>query len=390
MKVQHLFTTRRFGAGAALLSAVLFLSGCQPVTAPAQSALVAAQSQGEEQTPAQDQAVTPAAALAGTIWVANEEGNSLTAIDAATNKVVTTLNGIAGPHNVQAAADGSGVWAISGHEEMAIMIDPQTYAVHGAAPVGAHPAHIILSVDGKAVYVTNAEDDTVSVVDAATMQPVATVPVGDYPHGLRPSPDGRWVYVANMNAGTVSVIDTQNNTKVADIEVGEMPVQVGFAPDGKSAYVSLNGEDAVAQIDVATQTVSGKAETGRGPLQVFVTPDSQTLLVANQGTEDNPNTTVSFIDTRTLAEVAQVESGAGAHGVVVEPSGRYAYVTNLYGDSLAVIDIAAREVVATVPTGASPNGVSFLPGVVAAPPAPSVEIVLPAVSPAEHAEHHSG
>jgi YVTN family beta-propeller protein len=167
-----------------------------------------------------------------------------------------------------------------------------------------------------------------------------------------------------------------------------MPVQVGFAPDSRTAYVSLNSEDAVAQIDVAAHSVTGRATTGRGPLQVFVTPDGQTLLVANQGTEDAPSTTVSFIDTSTLEEVAQVESGQGAHGVAIEPSGRYAYVTNLYEDSLAVVDIATREVVATVPTGAHPNGVSFLPGQAALSPAMNINLVLPDVSPADHEEHH--
>jgi len=68
----------------------------------------------------------------------------------------------------------------------------------------------------------------------------------------------------------------------------------------------------------------------------------------------------------------------------------YAYVTNLYGNSLAVVDLAARKVVATVPTGAKPNGVSFLPGTAATPPAANIDLVLPAVSPEEHAKHHGG
>lgn len=379
MNVFALLVQKRTMMAIAGLAVAAVLSGCKPVAAPA------AEQQSTQQPSG---SATQIAAPVGSVWVANEDGNSLTVLDAATNEVVTTLNGIAGPHNVQAAADGSSVWAISGHDEMAVMIDPQTYTVHGAVPTGGHPAHIILSVDGRTVYVSNAEDNSVSVIDVATMQPVTTIAVGAYPHGLRPSPDGKWVYVANMEDGMVSVIDTASNTKTADIEVGAMPVQVGFAPDGKTAYVSLNGEDAVAQIDVATHTVTGKAATGVGPLQVFITPDSQTLLVANQGTEDAPSTTVSFIDTATLREVAQVETGEGAHGVAIEPSGHYAYVTNLYGDSLGVIDIADRQLVAVAPTGASPNGVSFLPGEVAPVPAASIDLVLPAVSPAEHEEHH--
>ena len=108
-----------------------------------------------------------------------------------------------------------------------------------------------------------------------------------------------------------------------------------------------------------------------------MTPDGKTLLVANQGTKEKPSTTVSIIDTSSFRVVDTVETGQGAHGVVIEPSGRYAYITNLYGDNLAVLDIPARQVVATVPTGSGPNGVSFIPGPVVAAPATQIELGLP-------------
>ena len=34
--------------------------------------------------------------IGGTMWVADEEGNSITVINAATNKVIATLNGVEG------------------------------------------------------------------------------------------------------------------------------------------------------------------------------------------------------------------------------------------------------------------------------------------------------
>ena len=138
------------------------------------------------------------------------------------------------------------------------------------------------------------------------MKTIATIPVGEYPHGLRPSPDGKWVYVANAKGTTLSVIDTATNTKVADIEVGQKPVQVGFSPDGKFVYFSLNAENAVGKVDVATRAPVGKVNVGIGPIQVFVTPDSEYLLAANQGTKDNPSTTVSIIDTTTFKVVGGV------------------------------------------------------------------------------------
>ncbi len=94
-------------------------------------------------------------------------------------------------------------------------------------------------------------------------------------------------------------------------------------------------------------------------MQVFVTPDNALVLAANQGTKDRPGTTVSFIDVKTFAVVGSVKTGKGAHGIVIEPAGRFAYVTNIYDNTVSVVDIAARKVVATIPTGAAPNGISF-------------------------------
>jgi len=108
--------------------------------------------------------------IQGTVWVADEYGNSLTVMDATTNNVVTTLTGIEGPHNLQVAPDGKSVWAVSGHEALAVMIDAATYKVHGTVMTGNEPAHIILTPDGQTAYATNGDDNTVTAIDVATMK----------------------------------------------------------------------------------------------------------------------------------------------------------------------------------------------------------------------------
>ena len=314
--------------------------------------------------------------VTGTVWVANEDGASLTAIDAGQNKVVTTLAGIEGPHNVQVSPDGRSLWAVSGHESLAVMIDAETLGLHGAVPTGNEPAHVVVTPDGQTTYTTNGADNTVSAIDTATMKLVATIPVGPGPHGLRPSPDGKWIYVANVAGTTLSVIDTRTNRKVADIEVGQSPAQVAFSPDGRFVYASVNGENAVAKVDVATRKLVGKVEVGVGPIQTYVSPDNRYLLVANQGTEERPSTTVSILETKSFEVLSAVETGEGAHGIVIEPSSRHAYVTNIYGNDVAVLDLKEQEVVARIPVGSKPNGVSFSPVTVSARPATKIELPM--------------
>lgn len=299
--------------------------------------------------------------VAGTVWIANEGGGSLTANDAATNRVVTTVTGVEGPHNVQVSPDGASVWTVSGHDGYAAMLASGSLNLHGVVATGSAPAHVVVSPDGATAYTTNGADNTVSVIDTSTMRATDTINVGQGPHGLRPSPDGRWLVVANVADTTLSIIDTRSNQLVTDVEVGKAPAQVAFSPDGRFVYTSLNGEDAVAKVDMATRRLVDTAAVGDGPIQTYVSGDNRYLLVANQGTEDAPGTTVSVIDTKTFTVTATVETGQGAHGIVVDPSSRHAYVTNIYGDDVAVLDLDELEIVARIPVGNKPNGVSFSP-----------------------------
>nr|WP_244242256.1 beta-propeller fold lactonase family protein [Nocardioides seonyuensis] len=295
----------------------------------------------------------------GTVWIANEGGGSLTAIDAATNRVATTVAGVEGPHNVQVAPDGASVWTVSGHDGYAAMLSAESLDLHGVVPTGSAPAHVVVSPDGSTAYTSNGADNTVSVIDTSTMKAISTVEVGQGPHGLRPSPDGRWLVVANVADTTLSVIDTRNNRLVTDVEVGNAPAQVAFSPDGRFVYASLNGADAVAKVDMTTRELVDTVAVGDGPIQTYVSGDNRYLLVANQGTEDSPGTTVSVIDTKTFTVKAEVETGQGSHGIVIDPSSRHAYITNIYGDDVAVLDLDELKVVARIPVGDKPNGVSF-------------------------------
>ncbi len=156
------------------------------------------------------------------------------------------------------------------------------------------------------------------------------------------------------------MIDVATNKKLTDIDAGKAPVQVAFSPDGKFVYSSLNGENAVGKVDVAERKLVGKVPVGRGPVQIYVTPDNGYVVVANQGTEKNPDDTVSIIDASNFTVAATVKTGKGAHGVAIDRKGTFAYIANSFADTVSVIDLRKRNVAATVPVGKQPNGISVL------------------------------
>lgn len=304
------------------------------------------------------------------VFVANEGGSSVSRVDLTTGNATAMTLGI-NPHNVQASSDGRSLFVVgttsdpghAGHDQpgMLVILDATAQNAQGAAEVeiGMHPAHVVVDADAKRAYATNSEDNTVSVVDIASKTVVTNIPTAAYPHGLRISPDGRELYVACVEDNSVSVIDIASASEVARIPVGAAPVQVAFTPDGKRVYVSLRDQNSIATIDRATRRVIDTIAVGRNPIQLYATPDSRFLYVANQGSEAEPDSTVSVIDIGTNRVTATIPVEHGAHGVVVGGDGAHAYVANTFSNSVTEIDVATQKVMRTFHVGTRPNGITF-------------------------------
>jgi len=325
----------------------------------------------------------------GTVFVANEDSGSVSVIDAASDKVIATITGVPGPHNLQVSSSRATLWITSAPLNRVVVLDVQTYELLATIPVGNHPAHVILTPNGHEAYVTNSGDNTVSIIDPATLKVTATVPLGAMPHGARPSPDGQYVAVANMDSGTVSVISTATHKVTSTIAVGAKPVQVGFSSDGTALFVSLNQTGEVARIDTATWKVTSSASSGPGPVQLFVAADNSVVAVANQGTQELPGTTLKLFSPLDLKLLATITTGRGAHGVVIAPGDLRAYVTNVYDDTVSVIDLVTHTAVATISVGDAPNGISFIAGAPAAPASAVISLQLEVPTAAkEHSHEH--
>jgi YVTN family beta-propeller protein len=305
------------------------------------------------------------------IYTANENG-SISKIDLSTNKVVETIKDVGMPHNVQISPNGkvaaytSPVKMEKGQTEhgsmsmngSAVFYDTETGKLIKRVAVGVHPAHIVFTQDGKYVLVTNNEDNNVSIIDANTYKLICNVPVGKGPHGFRISNDSKYAYIANMGEDTVSVVDIENQKELKKIKVGSTPVTTGITQDGKTLVVTINAENALAIVDLSTDKVE-KVKVGEGPAQVYIEADDKYAFVANQGTEDKPSNSVTKIDLSTKQVAATIQTGKGTHGVVVSPDNKYVYVTNIYEDTVSVIDNSSNKVIATIPVDKESNGISF-------------------------------
>ena len=312
----------------------------------------------------------------GKIYVANEHAGSISVIDAATNKVLKTININPGSstalmaHNVQVSPDGKTVWVTGvpmDHttDESLVVIDAKANTVLYRKDMGLHlhMAHVVLDAESKHAYVTATDASLVLQIDAHTLQTthVYTLPANHQPHGLRYQ-NGK-LYVANLEGKSISMIDVVSG-QITEIPVGGMVVQTAVSPDGKYVFASLFDTKEVVRYNLQTQALARipLPVSAQGPIQLYATPDSKKLFVCDQGVllSRPASDKVFVIDIEKATVTNTIKVGNAAHGVVVSKSGKMAYATNTNDGTVSVIDVETEKVIATVPVGITPNGISFL------------------------------
>ena len=129
------------------------------------------------------------AAGGGAIWVADEEGNTVSRIDAHSGaaKAIPVGNGPAG-----LAVGAGSVWVTLALDDRVARIDPETGAVRDTVRVGRRPAGV--AIGGGAVWTANSGDGTVSRIDPSSGRVTATIAVGASPQDVAVGGDDRvWV-----------------------------------------------------------------------------------------------------------------------------------------------------------------------------------------------------
>ncbi len=343
-------------------------------------------------------------ALTEKIYVAVEEEGTVNVIDPATNKSIKVIDLTEQetetkylPHNVQTSPDGKSVWvtanagmeehdvhtslfiptayADEGHGEMkmdtgdqVIVIDPQEDAIVKRIPLGSgqHLAHVVFTPDGSTALIAAQETNKLYKVDTSNfLQTEISLPEGSGPHGMRLSPDGKIAYVAFMDGKGLGIVDLANGTTEVEPLNGSV-VQTAVTPDGKYVAASVYETRSVALYDTALESVSYVAlpEGSEGPVQLYPTSDSRYVYIADQGVLQNrpANNKLYKLDLQTKEITESIAVGKAPHGVVINDDNSKAYVTNLEGNTVSVVDTKTGKEITQISVGSKPNGITIWKG----------------------------
>jgi len=307
-------------------------------------------------------------------------------------------------------------------DHTASLIDAATGKTIATVPTGLHPHEATVSPDGKLAVVADYgtgpnPGSTLTVIDIPGKKKLKAVSLGDYrrPHGVEwvkdnivavtveankalllvdiqsekvlnalvtdqttshmvvVTKDRAKAFVANIGSGTVTVLDLKENKKLADIETGAGAEGIALSPDGKEVWVTNRSANTVSVIDAATHVVLATLESKSFPIRVKFTTDGKHALVSNAQSGE-----VAVFDTKTRKEIRRIKmefspvndadkrlfgtqfgTSPVPVGILIEPSGAYAYVANTQADVVTVIDLKEWKIADRIVAGKEPDGLGF-------------------------------
>ncbi|MFH1502028.1 MAG: FlgD immunoglobulin-like domain containing protein [Candidatus Eisenbacteria bacterium] len=184
-------------------------------------------------------------------------------------------------------------------------------------------------------------------------------PGGDYPYDATIRPGGREVWICGAAGDSVMVIDRATNAITHRIPVGEYPNSIVFTDDGDRALVSARDGDLVTLISTSSYVPVGTLDVTAGSGGTSDGPGNMAL--------DRVTGLIYAVDWygNTLFEIASdgssvlnhVDVGSSLWQLVVDPLGRYVYLTDRGADVVRVITLPGLVEDRQVPVGNDPWGI---------------------------------
>jgi DNA-binding beta-propeller fold protein YncE len=268
------------------------------------------------------QHVTPSWDLR-TLWVGNNQGNSLTAVDPATGRPGRTVR-VADPYNLYFTPNGRRAIVVAEALNRLDFREPRTMRLRHSLRVPCRGVdHVDFSADGRELLASCEFSGHLLWVDVARERLLRVLRLrrGAMPQDVKLAPDGRVFYVADMAAGGVWVVDAARRRVVRFLRTGRGAHGLYASRDSRQLFVSNRDEGSISLISFATRKVSGKWRLpgGGSPDMGGVSADGRVLWLSGRYHAE-----VYAIDTRNGRLLARVPVGSGPHGLCVYPQpGRY-------------------------------------------------------------------
>jgi DNA-binding beta-propeller fold protein YncE len=261
------------------------------------------------------------------IYIALDDRDQVAEADAASRQIIRRMKLAGAPYGLAVDPEGKTLFVTCRNGDRVAVVDTDSFREVNSVAVGMGPVALAFcrTRAGDRLVVANAMSDDISVLSTAPLQELSRPAAGREPFAVAVTPDGTRAYVANRLVGLASLKTTPASELTVIDPVTTRVVQ-------RQPLDSANLSEGICVVP------------GRGwallPL-VKVRNLVPITQVAN-GWVMSSGLAVSDLRTGGLVQVPLDEANdyfADPSGVVVEPSGRRAFVASGGGDVVTVVDL---------------------------------------------------
>jgi YVTN family beta-propeller protein len=286
-----------------------------------------------------------------TLWVANNDGNTLTPINPLTGQEGRPLP-VDDPYNMYFTPDGRYAMIIAERLERIDFRDPHdmrlVQSLHAACK-GLD--HVEFTADNRYAVATCEFSGQLAKVDLATRSVVGYLTL---------EPDF-WT-------GLPERIRTFFRRGRSRSESASMPQDIRSSPDGRVFFVADMKQGGVFLIDPVALKKIGFEKTGTGAHGIYPSRDGKLLYVTNRGWSTTAGGrrgpgSISVLDSRTGKILANwpVPGGGSPDMGNVTADGRELWVSGRYDSEVYVFDTSTGRLTHRIPVGTEPHGLCVWP-----------------------------
>ena len=232
------------------------------------------------------------------------------------------------------------ILVVSAREHALIMQNPTSGEREAFFRVGLSPTDVAVSPDGLTAVVTN-RGMRISGTTISIVDLYATKLVRTIP-----------LETSSKRPGPDGVSDRKEKKRTY-----HRPTGVTFIGDKPRVLVSCAIEGALLLVDLIEARVIGDVELEASDAQnVLVDHSGRFAYVANQGSG-----TVSVVKLDRMQVVGTIDVGGGPRGMALHPTRDEIWVTNTQTNSISIIDLETRDEHMEFACGAMPSDIVFTP-----------------------------
>jgi YVTN family beta-propeller protein len=294
------------------------------------------------------------------VYVPNSESDTVDVIDPRTYKVIRhfAVGGL--PQHVVPSWDLKTLWVNNNQGNSLTPIDPRTGRPGRPVPV-EDPYNLYFSPDGRYALVMAERNNELDLRDPHTMRLVRrlSLPCRGMNHGDFTA-DGELFLASCEFSGELLVVDWRVPAVRQVMKLGDhsMPQDVKLSPDGEIFYVADMDRGGVWLVDAGTFDVIRFMRTGLGAHGLYVSRDSRHLYVSNRG-----EGTVSLVSLarRKIVDTWRIPGGGSPDMGGVSADGSELWLSGRYDGVVYVFSTRTGKVLHKIPVGAGPHGLCVYP-----------------------------